>query len=88
MTLGTRAKRRRLELGLQAKFVAKELGVSLSTYSDWENGRQIRGEHHFVKLAEILHMSISELFTGKRSPDVEEQLQVIEQVLQRIRQSL
>lgn len=88
MSLGERIKKRRTALGLQSQFVAKKVGVSLSTYSDWENGRQIRGEIYFVKLAEVLSMSLSELFTGKTRIESEKQLQAIESAVNILRQNL
>ena len=65
MDLANRIKLRRIERGLTAQFIAEQLGVSTSTYFDWENGRQIRGEEHYESLSIILQMSLTELITGK-----------------------
>ena len=44
--------------------VARKLGVSESTYRDWENGRQIKGEP-YMKIANLFGVSLSELFLGE-----------------------
>lgn len=85
MGLSHRIKKRRIELGLQAKTIAQRIGVPLSTYSDWENGRQIRGEDNYLKLCEALSMSLAELFAGKKKEDLEEQLRNIENSVKIIR---
>jgi transcriptional regulator with XRE-family HTH domain len=40
---------------------AVSIGVSPSTYRDWENGRAIRGEP-YTKIASLFSISLSELF--------------------------
>ena len=62
--LGSRLRQIRNKQGLSASDVAAALGVSASTYREWENGRAIRGEP-YVKLAKILQISLTELLTGE-----------------------
>lgn len=38
-TLGEHLKKRRLDLGLRQKDVARELGVNFKTYENWEQGK-------------------------------------------------
>lgn len=51
----------RKERGLNIARCAEAVGVSQSTYRDWENGRSISGEP-YLKIAEIFGISVSELF--------------------------
>lgn len=60
---GIRLQNLRNKLGLSPTQVAKAVGVSISTYREWENGRSIRGEPYF-ELAKVLQVSLLELLTG------------------------
>jgi transcriptional regulator with XRE-family HTH domain len=62
--LHKRLQRLRRAKGLTATHVGHALGVAPSTYRDWENGRQIRGEP-YAKLSEVLGCSLVELMTGR-----------------------
>lgn len=64
MTISERMKMRRIKLGLKAKDIASVVGVSESTYRDWEYGRKIQGEP-YIKIADALDMSILELLDIK-----------------------
>lgn len=55
----------RKQRGLTIKQVAGFVGVPLSTYREWEYGRAIQGEP-YVKIAEVLSVSLSELMTGRK----------------------
>lgn len=44
--------------------VAENIGVAISTYREWENGRAIKGEP-YVKLADLFGVSIYYLMTGQ-----------------------
>ena len=88
-SLGTRIRKLRNNRSLSATEVANSLGVSVSTYREWENGRAIRGEP-YAKLAKILQVTLSELLTGETSEfskilqefnDLEEQLKKFKQTL-------
>lgn len=59
-----RLKRLREARGIKVKEMASRLGVSVSTYRDWEYGRAIKGEP-YPKMAEILSVSLQELLTGR-----------------------
>ncbi|MBN1957555.1 MAG: helix-turn-helix domain-containing protein [Desulfuromonadales bacterium] len=50
ITLGDHLRRRRFELGLYQKDVAKQIGVTTSTIWNWEHGRTI--DKRFVPLIE------------------------------------
>lgn len=62
-SFSVRLRRLRLEKGIKVKDMALALGVSVSTYRDWEYGRSIKGEP-YPKMAELLSVSLSELLTG------------------------
>lgn len=53
-------RKRRQELKKKPSEVAEIVGVSESTYRDWENGRKIQGEPYKL-LAQALDLSILEL---------------------------
>ncbi|MBX3034908.1 MAG: helix-turn-helix transcriptional regulator [Bdellovibrionaceae bacterium] len=63
--IGPRLKRLRLRRGLSTAEVASKLGVSPSTYREWEYGRAIRGEP-YEKLAAVFQVSLQELLLGER----------------------
>ncbi len=65
-TISQRLKVYRLKKGLNQKEVAHALGISPSTYRDWEYGTAIQGEP-YLKLAAILGIPLVELMTGERS---------------------
>ena len=54
-------KKCREEKGLTIKECADQVGVSSSTYRDWEYGRAISGEP-YVKIAHLFGITLSELF--------------------------
>ena len=66
-----RLKRLRNENGLTVKEVADFLAVAQSTYREWENGRQIRGEP-YTQLAKIFKVGIEDLITGEPSKAFEQ----------------
>jgi len=72
---GTRLKRLREERSLNVKEMAAQIGVATSTYRDWEYGRDIKGEP-YVKIAEILGVSVYELLTGN-APSLRQSLEKI-----------
>jgi transcriptional regulator with XRE-family HTH domain len=53
-------RRRRIELRKKPSEIALIVGVSESTYRDWENGRKIQGEPYKL-IAKALDLSVSEL---------------------------
>lgn len=62
--LGSRLQRLRRDRDFTIAEVARRLGVSTSTYREWENGRAIRGEP-YVKLRDLYQVSLETLLTGK-----------------------
>lgn len=60
-----RLRRFRTAKGIKVKDMALQLGVSVSTYRDWEYGRAIKGEP-YPKMAEILSVTLNELLTGHK----------------------
>ena len=64
-TFAQRITKRRISLGLTQKELASALGVPLSTYKEWEYGRRVQGERVYVKLSEVLEISLRTLFTGE-----------------------
>ena len=59
-----RLKKYREAKGLKVREVAAFVGVSVSTYRDWEYGRSIKGES-YQRLADIYEVSLHQLLTGK-----------------------
>ncbi len=64
-SLAHRLMRLRIGKQLSTGDVARLIGVSPSTYREWEYGRTIRGEP-YEKLALALRVSLIELMTGER----------------------
>ncbi|MBO9666510.1 MAG: helix-turn-helix transcriptional regulator [Bdellovibrio sp.] len=64
-TLAKRLKAFRQEKHLSAQELAETCGIPVTTYREWENGRQIQGEP-YEKLAEALGVSLFELMTGRK----------------------
>ena len=60
MTISEKMKKRRIQLNLRPKDIAKKVGVAESTYRDWENGRKIQGEPYTL-IADALEISVLEL---------------------------
>ncbi|MBK8201498.1 MAG: helix-turn-helix transcriptional regulator [Bdellovibrionales bacterium] len=87
--LSSRLKRLRQAKGINVKEMASLLGVSVSTYRDWEYGRSIEGEP-YPKMAEILSVSLYELLTGRRPlPDqVSKEITRYEQALAALKKEL
>lgn len=83
--LSCRIRKRRLELGFQSKFVAEKLGISLSTYSDWEQGRLIRDHRYIVELSRVLSMSLCEILTGRKNETAIKEIEMIEECVKNLR---
>lgn len=64
MKLGSKVRALRLEKRMTIKEVAQGLGVSASTYRDWEYGRKIPAEH-LQRLASVFQVSTDELIGTK-----------------------
>ena len=66
MSIGQRLQALRENKGLTIKEVAHRLGISASTYRDWELGTRISGEP-YIKLSEEFGVPLSYLMTGEMS---------------------
>jgi transcriptional regulator with XRE-family HTH domain len=80
---GQRLQELRSIRGVSAKFVAERAGIPRSTYAGWELGIEIRDEP-YARLAEALGVSISELITGEREPDVKLLLRRLDDLVRRL----
>ncbi|HKE64176.1 MAG TPA: helix-turn-helix domain-containing protein [Micromonosporaceae bacterium] len=63
--LGARLKRARQESGLALREVARQLGVSASFVSQMENGKSTPSVATLYSMAQLLDVSIDELFSGE-----------------------
>lgn len=63
--IGQRLKRIRTENGFSISEVANTAGIAVSTYREWEHGRQIKGEP-YEKIAQALGVTLYELLTGNK----------------------
>lgn len=81
--LGDRLRILRVTRKLSVSEVAERIGVSPSTYREWEYGRKIKGEP-YEKLAKIYSVSLSELLTGKKNT-IQDKLSEIEKIIDSIR---
>lgn len=61
MSISSQLKRFRKKHQLTVADCANSIGVSHSTYRDWENGRAISGEP-YLKMTRLFGISLSELF--------------------------
>lgn len=70
ITLGTRIAALRKKKGMKQDEIAEILNVSAQAVSKWENDQTCPDITLLPKLAEILNVSVDELLSGKREPDV------------------
>lgn len=88
-TIGKRLRKFREARGLSVTKVAAFVGVSESTYRDWEQGRAIQGEP-YPKLAEVFAVGLTELVVGERSDRdwIFGELEQLERIIKIIRNRL
>ncbi|MCX6126463.1 MAG: helix-turn-helix transcriptional regulator [Proteobacteria bacterium] len=88
-TIGKRLRRFREASGLSVAKVAAYVGVSESTYRDWEQGRAIQGEP-YPRLAEIFAVGLTEVIVGERSDKdwIFAELEQIERIIRIVRNRL
>ncbi|UYL07515.1 helix-turn-helix domain-containing protein [Bdellovibrio sp. SKB1291214] len=88
-TLGKRLKRLRSDKDMSAQQVADLAGIPVTTYREWENGRQILGEP-YEKLAHALDVTLFELLTGRKPnrADLFIKLEEVEMALGELRSHL
>ena len=60
------------------KQVAARLNVPVTTYREWEKGRQIKGEP-YARIAELFKVTLGEILTGTRS-DISEVIAELDRV--------
>lgn len=82
MAMGEQLKKLRNTKGLKVKDCANYLGVSPSTYREWENGRSINGEP-YSKIAQLFEVSLSELF-GQNQQELARDLHSIEKMTEEL----
>jgi transcriptional regulator with XRE-family HTH domain len=90
--IGNRLKRLRLKCGLSQKEIAIRIGISGSTYRDWEYGNQIMGEP-YSRLAEVFGVTLTEILSGDPSKDsgllkVADELEIIVKSIRKIASTL
>lgn len=88
-SLGNRLKTLREKKGLTVKEVSDKIGVPITTYREWENGRKIVGEP-YAQLSKVFEISVFELITGEKASSTElfKSVEIIEIELQKIKQNL
>lgn len=67
MELGQKLKEARISAGLKQEELAKQLGVSRQTISNWENGRSLPDIGSVVKLSGIYQLSLDEMLQDENS---------------------
>ena len=84
-----RLRRLRSEKELSARQMAEKSGIPISTYREWEYGKQIKGEP-YEKIAAALDVTLYELLTGRRPNQLEafRKLEEIESACRSIRNTL
>jgi transcriptional regulator with XRE-family HTH domain len=89
LQLGKRLKRLRQKRSLPSQAVASAVGVSVSTYREWENGRAISGEP-YAALAKVLNSSVHEILglSDNRIIEISDSLKQIERLVNEIKNKL
>ena len=84
-----RLKKLRSESGYPVKQVAAKLNVPVTTYREWEKGRQIKGEP-YARIAELFNVTLGEILTGQKSnvSDVIAELDRVQSSLDEIKKRL
>ena len=77
MSLGQRLKKLRTEHQLSQKQVAERIGVSPSTYRDWEQGKSISGEP-YNRIAELFQVSLNYLMYEQSSTTTDSLIENLE----------
>ena len=79
MKISSQIKKLREKTKMSIVDCATAIGVSQSTYRDWENGRSINGEP-YIQIAALFRVSLSELF-GLKENDLAIELKKLEGTL-------
>lgn len=70
------------ERGMKDSVIAKQTGITKSTFSDWKNGRSVPKREKLAKIAECLGVSLDYLVTGEEpeyylDPDTAKEAQAV-----------
>ena len=83
-----RLKAHRLKKDISASEMARLIGVPITTYRDWEAGREIQGQP-YLKISEALGISLYELMTVENPKEkIVQGIEMIESILKMIKVSL
>lgn len=87
--IGQRMKAIRLNAGLSVTEVAQTAEIPVTTYREWENGRQIKGEP-YAKIAEALNVTLYELLIGEKpnSSEILRKIAEIEEICLHMKKTL
>lgn len=77
-TFADRLKKLRIQKNLSPKQMSTMTAIPLSTYREWEAGRQIKGQP-YVKIAQALNVSLYELLTGECA-QIHEAIEIVEKL--------
>ena len=81
MNISEQLKKFRKINGFSVVECSEKIGVSQSTYRDWENGRAISGEP-YLRISQMFGISLSALF-GLEDEELSFQLQELDTALQK-----
>lgn len=76
LAFGKRLRDLRLKKGLSATEAAKRIGVAISTYREWENGRAITGQV-YIEMGTTFGVSLDHLFGLEEKLSPEQYIQEI-----------
>lgn len=88
-TISQRLKTLRENQNMTIKEVSERANIPVTTYREWESGREITGEP-YVKLAYALNVTLYELLTGEKSnvADLLTEFSKIESMLMNFKKNL
>jgi transcriptional regulator with XRE-family HTH domain len=89
-TMSKKLRRLREERKLSQKQVSEHISVPVSTYRDWEYGREISGEP-YTKLAEIFGVGLHEILgleSSKNSQDLLESIKSLKQAINQVEKAI
>lgn len=81
MTIGTKIKEYRTQLGLTQKDLAEKLHVTYQAVSRWENGDVEPSVDTILEMTKIFDCSVDELFGKEKAPAPEPEVKVVEKVV-------
>ncbi|MEG2289953.1 MAG: helix-turn-helix transcriptional regulator [Clostridium sp.] len=66
----------RIKKGLLQKDIAKNIGTTERTYSNYENGKRKIKVEDAIKIANVLDKTVEELFTTEEEPFTNENIKI------------